>query len=208
MGRATHAQVAEEYARKLRRTDQGRSLIASYREMVEDRTGIAYTNAIGQPFRGWTDGQIAVYARVHHLIASGRVAKLTVPVDAVPSRDAARTENEAKLTAGLPDEFTAEIYEGTSHDGDGLLSWPQGTAMPWIDGYGNQSTAKICDWADSAPLEIGHTDASRTWLHLMDYGMVARWPYGSQDIWFFYFPTAAAWDETRFRGMPQFSKAS
>lgn len=187
MGRAMHAQIAENYARKLRSTEEGRSLVASYRNMIEDRSGIDYTNAIGQPYGGWTDGQVATYSRVHYLIATGKVTKLTIPVDASPGRDADRTGNQRRLTEGLPSEFTAEVYEGNSHDGDALLSWSQDCVMPWIDGYGNESERPLCAWTDSAPLEIGHTDASRTFLHLAEGGIVARWPYGSDDIWLFFY---------------------
>lgn len=189
MARAMHAQIAENYGRKLRATEEGRSLLASYRSMIEDRSGIDYTNAIGQPFGGWSEGQVAAYSRVHYLIASGKVGKLTIPVDATPSRDADREGNQRKLTEGLPSEFTAEVYGGNSHDGDAHLAWPEDSAMPWIDGYGNESERPLCDWTNSAPLEIGHTDASRTFLHLIEGGIVARWPYGSDDIWLFFYKT-------------------
>jgi hypothetical protein len=187
MGRALHAQVAENYGRKLRQTEEGRALLASYRDMIEDRSGIDYTNAIGQPYGGWTDGQVAAYSRVHHMVATGKVAKLTIPVDASPGRDADREGNQRRLTEGLPPEFTAKVYAGNSHDGDALLSWPQEAVMPWIDGYGNESERPLCAWTNSAPLEIGHTDASRTFLHLTEDGIVARWPYGSDDIWLFFY---------------------
>lgn len=189
MARAIHAQSAEKYGRKLRSTAEGRALIASYRDMIEDPVGIDYTNAIGQPYGGWTDGQVAAYSRVHYLIATGKVAKLTIPVGATPGRDADREGNQRRLNEGIPSEFTAEIYEGNSHDGDALLSWPEDSVMAWIDGYGNETEAPLCQWAHSAPLEIGHTDASRTMLHLAEGGIVARWPYGSEDIWLFFYAT-------------------
>ncbi|EGE40753.1 hypothetical protein GTY83_06880 [Streptomyces sp. SID4928] len=189
MARAIHAQVAENYARKLRGTEDGRELIASYRDMIEDRAGIDYTHAIGQPYGGWTDGQVAAYSRVHYLIATGKVIKLIVPVGSSPGRDADRVGNQRRLTEGLPVEFVATVYEGNSHDGDARLSWPQDAVMPWIDGYGKEMERPLCPWADSAPLEIGYTDASRTFLHLTEGGIVARWPYGSDDIWLFFYAT-------------------
>jgi hypothetical protein len=182
-----HAQISENYARKLRETGEGRSLIASYRNMIEDRAGIEYTNAIGQPYGGWTDGQVAAYSRVHYLVATGKVTKLTIPVDAAPGRDADRDGNQRRLTEGLPAEFAAEVYEGNSHDGDALLSWDGDSVMPWIDGDGNESEHPLCSWTNCAPLEIGHTDASRTFLHLAEGGIVARWPYGSSDIWLLFY---------------------
>jgi hypothetical protein len=187
MARAIHAQAAENYGRKLRETEEGRALLASYRNMIEDRTGIEYTNAIGQPYGGWTDGQVAAYSRVHYLVATGKVAKLRIPVEASPGRDADREGNQRRLTEGLPDEFNAEIYEGNSHDGDALLSWPHDSVMPWIDGYGIESERRLCEWTNTAPLEIGYTDASRTLLHLGEGGIVARWPYGSEDIWLLFY---------------------
>lgn len=189
MARAIHAQAAERRGRELRETEEGRALLASYRNMIEDRTGIDYTNAIGQPYGGWTDGQVAAYSSVHYLVATGKVSKLTVPVGATPGRDADREGNQRKLTEGLPPEFSAEIYDGNSHDGDALLSWPQDTAMPWIDGFGNESERPLCEWTNTAPLEIGHTDASRTLLHLTEGGILARWPYGSDSIWILHYET-------------------
>lgn len=188
-----HEQVMDAWAEGLRKTSEGRAVLDTYRDMIEDESGIAYTNAIGQPYNGWPDGQVAAYARVHYLVASGAVRQLAVPVGAKPGQDADRSGNQDKLNAGLPPEFTAEIYQGNSHDGDALLSWPQDAAMPWIDGLGNEEQGPLCEWSGSAPLEIGYTYASRTFLHLFDTGIVARWPYESEDIWLFFFGTFEGW---------------
>jgi hypothetical protein len=47
-----------------------------------------------------------------------------------------------------------------------------------VDSADPQSCADAQGWT-AIPLEIGHTDASRTWLHLVESGALARWPYGS-----------------------------
>ena len=202
MGITIHARAANEYAAELQQTTGGRRILQSYRRMIEDQRGITYTNAIGQPYKGWSDGQVAAYSRVHYLIATGAVQEVIIPLGAYPGRDRGREANQRKLTEGLPPEFTAEVFEGLSHHGDAQLRWTAGAVMPWVDGYGNTSEAPLCSWTDNAPLEIGHTDASRTLLHLMETGVVARWPYESEDIHLFFFATITAWtDGQRQQGL-------
>ena len=177
-----HARAAHKLARTFQQTDEGRQILATYRGMVDDPEGVGYTRAIAQPYSGWNEGQVAAFARVHHLIASGKVRVLVVPVGAKPSGDGARQTNQQKLTGGLPAEFTADVYEGLSHDGDALLGWAPDTEVPF-------------GWTDSASLEIGYTDASRTLLHLFEAGIVARWPYHSEDVWLFGFAEEAGWHD-------------
>jgi hypothetical protein len=186
-----HARIADNHARKIRKTEPGRLLIARYRDMIEDPAGGNYTDAIAQPYGEWSDGQVVSYAKVHHLVAIGNVTKVRIPVGEDPSRDRARDRNQNKLNNGLPPEFTAEIFPGVSHEGDGTLSWPQDAIMLWSDGHGNEVEQALCEWASEAPLEIGHTHASRTLQHLWESGIVARWPYGSEDVWLFFFTTLA-----------------
>ncbi|MEU5097601.1 hypothetical protein [Streptomyces sp. NPDC020996] len=192
MGATIHAHSAEQFAGKLRQTDDGRRILASYRDLIADRNARPYVDAIAQPYSGWSDGQVAALARVDALVASGAVRKVRVPVDATPGRDRDRAGNLGKLTRGLPPEFSAEVYEGLSHDGDGLLSWSPEAPMPWTDGR-SEFSEPLSAWHSWAPLEIGHTDASRTVLHLAQTGIVARWPYRSEDVWVFSFASYEAW---------------
>lgn len=187
---------AEHFARTLRATQEGRRVLAAAHDLIEDRECRPYVDAIGQPHKGWTGGEVAAFARVNSFIAAGQVQKVRIPVDCVPSRDSERLRNEDTLKAGLPPEFSAEVYEGNSHDGDGLLAWCD-VAMPWVDDAGLQPVAQLLPWRPWAALEIGATNASRTFLHLLETGTVARWPYHSEDIWVFGFISFDAWAEWR-----------
>ena len=177
--------ATETYAARLRATDQGRQILASHRDLIRDRSARPYVDAISQPYSGWTDGEVAALAQVHSFVTDGRVRKVRVPVEAEPGRDKDRDGNRALLAAGLPEEFTSVIYDGNSHQGDGLLSWTDDTPLPFSS------------WHTSAPLEVGYTNASRTYLHLLDTGIVARWPYGSEDIWIIGFADYDMWAEWR-----------
>lgn len=187
---------AEHFARTLRATDEGRRVLAAAHDLIEDRECRPYIDAIGQPHKGWTEGEVAAFARVNSLVAAGGVQKVRIPVGSEPGRDSERLRNADTLRVGLPPEFSAEVYEGNSHDGDGLLSW-RDAAMPWVDEAGSQDVAQLLSWHPWAPLEIGATNASRTFLHLLETGTVARWPYHSDDIWVFGFVSIDAWAEWR-----------
>jgi hypothetical protein len=181
-----HARAAEEFALRLQQTEEGRRILAGYHELVKDPSHKEYVDAIGQPYTGWDIGQVAVLGKVHTLFANGLIGSIRVKVGAEPSQDAARDANRAKLQQ-LPDCFVTMVHDGLSHDGDGIFSWQPAVAEDLPGG-----------WAKSAPLEIGHTDASRTFIHLAEHGVIARWPYGSEDIWLFGFTTFSLWAEWHY----------
>jgi hypothetical protein len=176
-----HARAADQFASSLQGTEDGRRKLAQYQQMIADPTYKDFTAAIGQPYHGWTVGQVAALGRVHSLLYSGRITAIRIDVGAEPSRDSARDTNRAKLQQ-LPEDFVTTVYDGLSHDGDGLLTWDPGIADDLPGG-----------WAKNAPLEIGHTDASRTFIHLAEHGVIARWPYNAKDIWLLGFPSFTAW---------------
>lgn len=173
-----HARAAEQFAIKTRQSDHGRAVLSSYRELIAEPEARPYVRAIGHPYSGWSDGQVAALAKVDALITAGAVRAMLIPVGAKPGRDRDREGNAHKLAEGLPPEFSATVHDGTDHDGDAELSW---------------GTETLPTWHTCAPLEIGYTDASRTFLHLLDSGRVARWPYQSEDIWLIGFTSEDAW---------------
>lgn len=179
-----HAQVAEHAAQEARQTEEGRRVLAFGRDRIDDPSAATLVSVIGQPFRGWSDGQVWALTTVLGLIGNGTLVMARIAVNARPGPDADRAGNAEKLKAGLPGEFGIEIFEGLSHHGDGELSWPVDQQMPWgVEATGETRRAPLSEWADSAPLEIGYTEASRTLLHLREYGIVARWPYNFDEIW-------------------------
>lgn len=193
----THVNAAATLANTLRATEDGRAHLDACRSAVLHPATRSFTDAIGQPYNGWNEGQLAAYGCIDRLVAEGAVHKVRIPVDAVPGRDRDREGNQRKLADGLPPAFTAELCEGTSHHGDALLSWAADLMMPWVDGNSLETEGPLTDWTHTAPLEIGHTDASRTFLHLLESGIIARWPYRSADLWVFFFPTRATYLQWR-----------
>ena len=189
MATTIHARAADEFANHLQETEDGRRSLAQYQQMIANPTYKEFTDAVAQPYSGWTTGQVAALGRVHTLVYAGHVRGIRIRLGVEPSKDAARDTNRAKLQR-LPEDFTATVHDGLSHDGDGILSWAPDIVADLPGG-----------WAKDAPLEIGHTDASRTFLHLAETGVVARWPYHSEDIWLFgftSFTTWASWTEASF----------
>jgi len=134
-----------------------------------------------------------MFAIVHSWIASGHVAVTEVEVGEEPHPDRERRAN-AKALASLPEPFTASVNPG--HDGDGEVAWPEpirvAAALPDLverrHADGRVTTRSLHYMLPSgwAPLEIGSTLPSRTWLHLVTYRRtVARWPYGHHSLYVF-----------------------
>jgi hypothetical protein len=177
----SHAAANERQAEILLSTPEGCEAMAFANRWRRDPANATLRRIYGDPYGGWTMGQVAALS---YLICAGRAKLLdlvAVPVGAKPGRDSARAENAAKL-ANLPFGFAATIYEGLSHDGDGHLSFPSGPGLEIVDSeLGTRRPADVA-WPQAA-LEIGSTDASRTLQHLMESGVVARWPYGFDRIY-------------------------
>ncbi|MFD1309073.1 hypothetical protein [Streptomyces kaempferi] len=92
----------------------------------------------------------------------------------------------------LPVPFVAELdVEQNAADEDGTLSWTEeiivtrSTGVPYTAACASRETVTIPTVMPSyrVPLEVGTTKPSRTLLHLEEDGGVARWAYGSQDLY-------------------------
>lgn len=158
-----------------------------------------YVDAIGQIFRAdpgrWPMEQVAAFTAVHTKLCSGEVLQVLIGcegMDGGPKPDRKRRENAAKL-ADLPSPFEAEV-DATQNAGDydGTLKWHAPIRMYGATGAvfldpcrrsAKQPVGIVRTITDGwAPLEIGYTQPSRTLLHLLEMGAVARWPYGSDYI--------------------------
>lgn len=161
--------------------------------------GDEYTAVIGQTFRvgpaNWPMEQMAAFTAVHTKICVGEVLQVLIggaDTDGGPFADKRRDDNAAKL-ADLPEPFQAEVDRSQNGaDYDGTLKWHAPIQM---DGATDAVFLPPCSRAMKqplaivstvsagwAPLEIGYTMPSRTMLHLLQHGSVARWPYGSDTI--------------------------
>jgi hypothetical protein len=112
---------------------------------------------------------------------TGGLAGALIPVGSTPSADAEYLTNGRKLEA-LPPPFKATVWEPTTYEADGSLSWSE----PVLFGTGILGLSDrqdiTCLPRRGVSLEIGTTNASTTWWHLWQERMLARWPYGRDVI--------------------------
>lgn len=175
-----HAYAGETLAKKMRGAPGGRELLAWAEDWLRDPANKTLRHIYGDPYRGWISGQVA--ALVNLIIAGrrGRFQIASIPVGVKPARDSAREANREAL-ADLPCGITAVVHtdpDGRGSESDGYLSIPD--ALDIVDDDGSRMAA---DAWDHVPLEIGYTDATRTYLHLAQEGAVARWPYGHDHLY-------------------------
>ncbi|MEU3455604.1 hypothetical protein ABZ671_18685 [Micromonospora sp. NPDC006766] len=188
----SHARVADQAAIELLATPAGRRIFDHTTAWLQNPDNATLRDILGQPFRGWTPGQVEALSQLLHYGRTGRYELAYFEVEATPGRDADRTGNQAKL-ANLPDGITAELVDGNGFDGDAMLTIPEGLTV--LDDAEPDRPARDADAWENIPLEIGHTDASRTLMHLMQYGAVARWPYGFTRIYVLF--TTPRWSLSR-----------
>jgi hypothetical protein len=167
----------------------------------------AYVDAAGQMRRStprtWPPHQAAAFLQLHAMTGSGRYAIARVEVGSTPKADAEREAN-ADALVGLSEPFIAELdREQKAADEDGVLHWTQeitatrctGAVQLMNCGVKDPVVAPVMVQPCSVPLEVGTTMPSRTLLHLVEDGGVARWAYGSTDLFVFlnlHHPTISA----------------
>jgi hypothetical protein len=178
-----HESAADDHYDSLMKTVAGRVRLRMAEDWRRDPAHAYGLNILGDPWGGWNTGQLAALDALLCAQTDGVLKMQFIEVGAKPGRDADREGNRAKL-ANLPHGFKATIYDGLSHDGDGWLDIPVAADVVIRDQGSVIATAgdPRLRW-DGAPLEIGYTCASRTWLHLVEHGIVARWPYGYDRIY-------------------------
>jgi len=167
------------------------ALVQIRQDLHSDRIPAAYRDRIGQTQRRascWTPVQAAAFLRVHTGLMSGEFAVTLLEVGEIPVADVARETNAERLTRLHP-AFTARLnIDQMGADSDGELCWDQPVlaqrsadpaSTEGIDGR-TRPTVQDCKIPPGCvPLEVGLTHPSRTLLHLVKHGGVARWPYES-----------------------------
>jgi hypothetical protein len=146
--------------------------------------------------RGWRSGamspeQMLMVMFTHIDNCAGRIARTMVRAASEPSGDRFRDENAAAL-ADLPHPFAACVSPSQhGADCDGWLEWSDPieaqvcTNETFAGDGGRREHVQVMVRIepDRIPLEIGSTLPSRTRLHLVESGGVARWPYGSDWVY-------------------------
>jgi hypothetical protein len=153
------------------------------------RIDAAYRDRIGQTQHRatyWPPEQAAAFLRVHTGLMSGEFAMALIEVGEMPAGDAARHVNVDRLSRVQP-AFTVRVDVEQSHaEGDGEFSWAapvraQRSTGRSLSGDATPRPELIAHEVPPGcvPLEIGLTFPSRTLMHLLKHGGVARWPYQS-----------------------------
>ncbi|GAA3155551.1 hypothetical protein ACFQ0X_44150 [Streptomyces rectiviolaceus] len=152
-----------------------------------DAVGQVHHRAPGR----WPVHQVAAFLDIHAAIGAGRYAMVQVGVDTMPRPDAERAANAAALV-DLPEPFTAQLdQDQNAADEDGMVEWSEAivvtrsTGVPYTAGCAVPESLTIPTAVQpmQIPLEVGTTLPSRTLLHLEEDGGVARWAYGSTDLY-------------------------
>lgn len=126
---------------------------------------------------------------------SGKLKIVGIQAGGTPCGDKDVAGNNSKLF-DLPRPFTAKFFGG-SGDNDGFLKWDSPAFVKHLDCELKTRRGFHCRKHASklkpgcAPLEVGTTTASTTFLHLR-HGPLARWPYGSEAI-FLLIPMHCPW---------------
>jgi len=188
------ATVHEQMAAKL--MDQMLYSPSAAQVLAETRQGLrsgqidaAYRDRIGQTQHRaayWPPEQAAAFLRVHTGLMSGEFAVALLEVGEVPAGDADRSVNAERL-ARLHPAFAARLdAEQSNAEGDGEVRWSasvqaqRSTGRPLPDGAPLSPELSVYAVPPGCvPLEIGLTFPSRTLMHLLKHGGVARWPYQS-----------------------------
>lgn len=99
------------------------------------------------------------------------IVRILVGKKPAPDRD---RERNRQMLSVLPSPFKTSVEPDAR--GDGTLSWSESIRTTL------ETTSRMVP-PGSVPIEIGSTESSRSWLHMLerDQGL-ARWPYGSEEI--------------------------
>lgn len=180
--------MSTAYDREFRRTCEdalARGLsyanVQRYLDMVENGTCPAWLSAfLRQGRERWSIYDGYALMLLDRWWFAGFVAFAHVRVGVDPVADRMVDENNARL-ARLPAGFRAEFAPmvGSSYCDDGNFGWTQPLRFEvFRDGAKHACVQE--PW--TLPLEVGRTMASRTLLHIMQSGGVARWPYDARHI--------------------------
>lgn len=98
-----------------------------------------------------------------------------------PSSDRDRDGNRRAL-AGLPNAFSAEVYDGGGAGEDGLLRWARPITMIGIGTDGKVEEVSVPPRQGAIPLEIGSMSGETAFIRMLDWGCLARWPYWASKV--------------------------
>lgn len=112
---------------------------------------------------------------IQEQIDDGRIVHFAVPIGGRAAANVDRERNQALLST-LPPDFQGHFH-GTSPGEDGYLEWNAEVVVTTIP-----TARQVRLPANRIPLEVGFTQASTTWGHLLNRTGLARLPYGTDRI--------------------------
>jgi hypothetical protein len=195
---SVHESAAQKMFNELMETPDGALTYQIVHAGLRDgRWSERYMDAIGQhgvrSRTSWPQNQVAAFGFVHLSVVRGEVALVPVSTLGTPRRDSCREENAAAL-ANLPHPFVAEVdADQNCGDCDGIIKWTEPIEVTVCSGLSERTDSgvllpvplHVMIQPGEAPLEIGSSLPSRTWLHLREDRAVARWPYGHDSFMLF-----------------------
>lgn len=185
-----HEQMAAKLMDQMLYSPSAAQVLAETRQGLRSgRMDAAYRDRIGQTQHRaayWPPEQAAAFLRVHTGLMSGEFAVALLEVGDMPAGDADRHVNAERLARVHP-AFAARLdAEQSNAEGDGEVCWTapiraQRSAGRPLSGDVAPSPELTTHEVQPGcvPLEIGLTFPSRTLMHLLKHGGVARWPYQS-----------------------------
>ena len=185
-----HEQMATKLMDQMLYSPSAARVLAETRQALRSgRMDATYRDRIGQTQHRaayWPPEQAAAFLRVHTGLMSGEFAMALLEVGEVPAGDADRRVNAERLARMHP-AFAARLdAEQSNAEGDGEVCWTasiraqRSTGRPLSGGATPSPQLSAHEVPPGCvPLEIGLTFPSRTLLHLLKHGGVARWPYQS-----------------------------
>jgi hypothetical protein len=138
-------------------------------------------------FQHWVDttpAELLVFSDLYIRWITGQLCICRVSVDSEPGPDQDKASNQQRLDTGLPQGFSALVRNGPGGGDDGDFSWNRELRLTRTTVQPDESD-KVELWPLAAgwgSLEIGYTKVERTYFHLYQKRILARWPYGSKDV--------------------------
>lgn len=189
MGISTHKRVVMETVHRLMaESREWQECLYDYQQKLNSGWfSQSYVDALLQKWNGSGYDLYDTYAfcHVHRQLCSGSIASTRVGIGAMPRGDKEIEYHNSVLHKEESSLFFGEFWGGLA-DSDGYLTWSKPlefevTKCSLTDDTIERTNVLIKP--RRIPLEVGTTEGSRTMVHLGFEGGLARWPYGSDELY-------------------------
>lgn len=159
--------------------------LAVYVKKMRDRFFDWHQDAICQKFERF--GEFDIYdaypfMHVHMMMTSAEIVCATMEIGVKPKPDS-DVEGNRKVLRSLKHPFTGDFWGGTQ-DEDGVIEVKEDIEFDMINLETRERVSGF--YSGRFPLEVGYISAAKTLLYLNGpTGRLARWPYGSKNIYLF-----------------------